>query len=352
MADFQFTIDDLLDFSEGDGVSSTTESAMLREFGRNYSGELQSTASTTGSNSFFSTLSLGQVLMGQVLIKDPAVALNRHEYLTSALLGGSLTSEDNPAGSLGGIFDNMIPNDIKSYIARRRAELGTDTNTPGQADGTSGPTGAYNTESYVFMAEQLISHPNFRLQNDIDKSTGDYGRTLRDLRDGLINPWLIATLKILCDNFALYVGGFGATTTTGHIANSQHYVGNAVDISRVGPPNVPYNQGADEVEDDTPMVQSVLACLNSIHAPWRPSTVICAAFPAFGGGQAVTIEGTRFTANADHGLGSAGNGHFHIDCKTRPAPEDIPPPGRGRSMSGVTTDTTTRTGTSVAIRTI
>lgn len=330
MSDFKFELEDLLDFDgdDSDDLSASTQGSVLREATKQYAGPLATTRSTNNyAAGLDTTLGMADILMSQVLFKDSATVMNRNEYMLSSLLGGSLASEDNPTGSLG-MFDNLIPNDLKSYVALKRQEAGF---ASGEAAGGAGPTsaGAYNTEQYTFYAEQLIAHPNFRLQTRADKN-GDANRVLADLRDGLINPWLIAILKILADNFAIYIGNFDATKKSGHISSSQHYQGNAVDIGDVGPKGSKWGEKKDPLSKDSALVQEVWACIDSIHAPWRPTVVIGPANPSFGASKATSrgrsgsyiIEGTSMSTNSDH---SGSNGHFHIDHKNRPKASEIPP---------------------------
>lgn len=327
MSNFRFTLDDLLDFDDDktEGLSSKTNDAVAREITKEYAGPLETTrASNNYADGLESTMNIADVLMGQVLFKDNETILGKNEYLMSSLLGGGLISEDSGgAGSLG-IFDSLIPNDIRAYVNQKREELGvTQTGDPGPGGGVnSAIPGGYNTAQYTFYAEQLINHPNFRLQGGPGNKNQDFNRVLADLRDGLINPWLIAVLKILCDNFAIYVGNFDATRTSGHMKNSQHYKGNAVDIGDMGPKGSAWGASKDALSHDSALVQQVFSCLNSIHAPWRPSVVIGPAFPSFGNGGKIRIEGTSFSSDANH---KGNNGHFHIDCNTRPAPNEIPP---------------------------
>lgn len=319
MADFKFQLEDLLHFGDEEGLPQGALDAITREQGKFIPGDLTTTQSLgVEPSQQFSTLSISRILQGEGQIKSTEVGLRENDYLTSALVAGAKSSDDNEDGSFG-IFDEILPKDLdKAFDIKEK----TATSDGGTADGGSGGT-VIKTDGSIFMVDRLLKHPNWKWDRCPARE-----RATQDLKDGLINPWLVATLNILCDNFTIYFGNFDVHSSRysggGHMANSQHYIGNAVDISAVAPKNKPTQ--IDEVETDTPIVQSVLNCINSIHAPWRPSTVICCAFASFGGGGKVIVEGTVFTANADHGLGAAGNGHFHIDCKVRPKPEDVPPP--------------------------
>jgi hypothetical protein len=329
VSDFKFELEDILDFdSEDPSLAPKTNEAVLREVTKEYAGPLATTRSTNNyANGIDTTLGMADILMSQVLFKNESTVMQRNEYMTSSLLGGSLTAEDNTTGSVG-IFDNLVPNDIKSYVELKRQELGmTSGDAAGDASGAT--NGEYNTEQYTFYAEQLIASPGFRLQGRGDKNA-DYNRVLADLRDGLINPWLIAILKTLSDNFAIYVGNFDATKKSGHMSGSQHYLGNAVDIGDIGPKNSKWGEKKDPLSRDTALVQEVWACIDSIHAPWRPTVVIGPSNPSFGPSKATSrgnsgsymVEGTSMSTNADH---SGSNGHFHIDHKNRPKASEIPP---------------------------
>jgi hypothetical protein len=334
MADYRFTLDDILDFTDGEGLSPEGESAVLRETGKQYAGDLRTTASTSGyQNGTVSTLSIGQILMGNVLFKDTATVLQKQEYLTTALLGSTLVAEDNQTGDLGGIFTNLVPNDVQTWAKVQRQQAGR---TSGPASGSdAGVTGTSDTSpGALYAVEKLIAHPNFRFQGI---PAQDKERALTDLREGLINPYLVATLHVLCDNFILYIFCFDVWSSrfhlSRHMAGSDHYTGDAVDIGSVAALTSPNT--IDEVEGNTATVQAVLNCINSIHAPYRPVAVLCSAFPTFTSGRKGTVEGCTFDANAEHGLGGSGNGHFHIGYHSkRPAPGEIPPPPSGVGLGG------------------
>ena len=136
MPSFDLSIDDLLDFDEGDNLGKSGE-AILRAQQRDTGGKpFKTTASASGIGTQISTVNLGTLLMGAPLYNDGETALKRQEYIANGLVTGGLAeSKDEDLGNV----KMVIPEDVKHLAEIRRQEKGLEggggTGTVGGAGG-------------------------------------------------------------------------------------------------------------------------------------------------------------------------------------------------------------------------
>lgn len=203
MSDFGFSFDDLMD-SAGDSVlPSNFSQAVLREHGKDNGPTETTRSSSTSSGREFNVFSFSELLQGKAIFGEGSDVLKVLSNYAGSLLSGTIGIGGNTDQKLGGGFDNLLPQDIKSQAAKLRAagvgsEIGkataaaggtgtttpsTDPNAPPASTPPPAPTpgGPPPSGTVQELAAQIYNHPSITF--DYGKS-GNIGTQFRILSEG------------------------------------------------------------------------------------------------------------------------------------------------------------------------
>lgn len=123
---FDFSFDDLMD-SEGDGVlPSNFSKSVIDQHNADGSPTETTRSSSQSANLAFNVFSWSNLLQGGPIFGEGADVLKVFNNYTSSLLAGTIGIGGNKEGTLGGGFDNLLPDDIKSQAAKYRGKIGKD----------------------------------------------------------------------------------------------------------------------------------------------------------------------------------------------------------------------------------
>lgn len=287
MANFTLSLQDLM---------STDSSPFLREQNKNNpqgkplitSGSYSNTG-TFNPTAGMSTLSMGEMLMGQPLFRPQAAIASEQEQASSTLLSASVASSDTQNNQGLGAYNQFVPTDIK-YAAAANIAGGGSSSASGAI---SSKTGSANTNSSGGPATttsgtpatsdpvtgtQIANHPLFHTEN-----TPGGAQLISDLKGGFISPNIMWILNLLITNgiditASCGRGGLGvpnpasAAPGQGHSQppnnpNDLHYKGEAIDLTYFGPPT-----GHERVIAPLgPITTRVIDIISGITGPHAPT---------------------------------------------------------------------------------
>lgn len=335
MADFDFDLDDLMDFDSSINRIVEQQNRGTSQVTGEHGG-LQTSHSQTGSrDGGYSVVSLSDLLQGIPAYDDASNVVTKNEYLQNALLSASLVSEENDTrGSLGSAFDLMIPGDAMAsgvdYVESGGGDFSNGGGGGGGGAGAGGGGGAtYDNSGSVTAATgaQLMDQHGPSGSGRIVLSA----QLEQQFRQGLISNNCLYYVQVLIQHFRVRVasafradgsttGGSGYITRhrwpqpSGPSSPSSGHAANAIDIGDIGD----LNGGPwDPLSGRTGMSEKGFDVLNSITGPRRPSVI---------GPYATGFQG--FSTDHHH---TGSNGHYHISNDAWGDPLPVP---QSRSAHG------------------
>lgn len=169
-----------------------------------------------------STLTASQILQGIPLYASPAQVQANQESLFSDLLGAITSNKSNGFGVGLGVFDQILPDDLKmqaALVASTTADTAADAAGGAGEGALSGSYPGATTDAQAILSNPLVTFGSARIRQDIVEN--------------LICPNILFMISVITQKFAIKI----TSLKTGHTQNvagtnkrSNHSFGRGCDI--------------------------------------------------------------------------------------------------------------------------